>query len=60
MAAIFQVALKSFFGVVLPQLSRQLQNRAVFYISHPHLLDGFLALVIAMEHGRGEIKALGD
>ena len=29
-------------------------------MSHPHLLDVFLALVLAMEHDLGEIQALGD
>ena len=56
-------AFSSLFGVVFPQLSRQLQNKAMLYLcfmSHPHLLDGFLALVLAMEHGLGEIQALGD
>ena len=29
-------------------------------MSHPHLLDGFLALILAMEHGLGEVQGFGD
>ena len=29
-------------------------------MSHPHLLGGFLALVLATEHCLDEIQALGD
>ena len=57
-------ALKSFFGVVLPQLFAPFAEYGCVVDVVPvfiHiLLDGFLALVLAMEHGLGEIQALGD